>query len=143
MPSTSLPGMPYEAPMQGKVRHGGHPAKSVPMPYWLFSQMETRQLPDLGQVEALVEGALVDGAVAEVAQHHPAVSRYLIFEGHAGGHGDLGAHDAVAAEQVAPGVEEVHRAALAPGAARGLAEQLGHQRAFGSMPQARAWPWSR
>ena len=47
-------------------------------------------------------------------------------EGDAGGQRNLSADDAVAAEEVLVGVEEVHRAALALRAAADLAEQLGH-----------------
>ena len=51
-------------------------------------------------------------------------------EGDAGRHRDLRAHDAVAAEHALGGIEEVHRAALAPRDAGSLAEELGHDRAW-------------
>ena len=47
-------------------------------------------------------------------------------EGDAGGERDVAADDGVAAEEALVDVEEVHRAALALGAAGGLAEHLGH-----------------
>ena len=54
--------------------------------------------------------------------------RYLRGEGHARGQRQVAADDAVAAQEVVLGVEEVHRAAQALRAAGLLAEQLGHDR---------------
>ena len=68
--------------------------------------------------------------------------RYLLRERDASGERDVPADDAVAAEHVVLGVEDVHRAAEPLRAAGDLAEELGHQR-FAAMPLARARPWSR
>ncbi len=84
------------------------------------------QLPERGHVERLVEGAVVDRGLAEVADRHLVGVAVLGGERHAGRERDVPADDAVPAEEPERGVEEVHRAALAPAAARGLAEQLGH-----------------
>ena len=54
--------------------------------------------------------------------------RYLTGEGDAGGERDVPADDAVAAEHVVLGVEDVHRAAEPLRAAGDLAEELGQDR---------------
>src|SRR5205085_869245 len=95
-------------------------------------------------VERLVEGAVVDGGFTEVAHGDLVGAAVLGGECHAGGERDVAADDAVAAQEAELGVEEVHRAALAAGASRRLAEQLRHQRAASSAvpgvaPAALAW----
>ena len=55
--------------------------------------------------------------------------RYLIAKPTPVASGTCAADDAVAAEEVQRGVEQVHRAALAARAPVGRAEQLGHDRA--------------
>ena len=79
-------------------------------------------------MSAFVHRALVDGAVAEVADADPILAPVLDGEGDAGGQRDVAADDGVAAEKPLLDVEEVHRAALAPGAARHLAQQFRHAR---------------
>ena len=92
----------------------------------VFDDVDDGQLPEAGHVEGFVEGALVHGAVAEEADADLVALAVLDGEGDAGGDGDVAADDGVAAQEARLGVEEVHRAALALGAAGGLAQHLGH-----------------
>ena len=92
------------------------------------------QLPDGGHVEPLVEGAVVDGAVAEEGHRHAAgvllgitVSGELEGVAAARGLEDARAHDAARAEHADLGREEVHAAAAAAGAAGRPAEELGDE----------------
>jgi hypothetical protein len=87
----------------------------------VLDDVDDRQLPHAGHVEGLVDRALVHGPVAEVAEADLVLAAILDGEGHAGGQGDVAADDGVAAEEPLLGVEEVHRAALALGAAGQLA----------------------
>ncbi len=88
----------------------------------------TGRLPERGEVVGLVDGALVDRAVAH--EGHAGALQALVLEpvGEAGAERHLAADDAVAAPVVAGGVEEMHRAALALGAAGHLAVELRHER---------------
>ncbi len=76
----------------------------------------------------------MDGAVAEEADRRSAVFLLLLGEGHAGGQGNLAAHDAVSAPHALGVVEHVHRPALALGDPGGLAVELGHE-SFGLQAQ--------
>ena len=87
---------------------------------------DDRQLPQLGHVEALIDLALIGGAVAEISEADAAIARIFVLEGEAGAEADLGADDAVAAVEAMLDAEHVHRAALALGDAGGAAGQLGH-----------------
>ena len=107
-----------EAGVAMEVRAHRHPV--------VLDDVDDRELPEAGHVEGLVERALVHGAVAEVADADAVLAAILAGEGDACGERDVAADDGVAAEEPLLGVEEVHRAALALGAAGGLAEQLGH-----------------
>jgi len=73
-----------------------------------------------------VQGALVEGPVAEKAERHAPVLSVGLGQGHPRGHGYLCAHDAVAPEHALDRIEEVHRPALPSRYARRLAEELGH-----------------
>ena len=63
----------------------------------------------------------MDRPITEEAQDDAFLLAVADLEGHPGGHRDVGSDDAVASEHVPLGIEEVHRPALAPGAAVGLA----------------------
>ncbi len=75
-----------------------------------------------------MEGALVDRAVAEEAQHDLVGVAQADRVAHARRHRQVAADDAVAAEVAGGHVVEVHRAALAAADPADLAAQLGHQR---------------
>ncbi len=92
----------------------------------VLADPDHRQLPERGEVHRLVELALGDRAVAEVA--HADLIATLVVDGEpdAGGQGKMGADDGVAAEEVHTLVEQMHRAALTLAQAVAAAEQLGH-----------------
>src|SRR6185295_17471545 len=77
-------------------------------------------------VEALVDLALVGGAVAEIGQRHVIVAAILGGEGQAGPQRHLRANDAMAAEEALLPREHVHRAALAFGIAAAPAGEFRH-----------------
>ena len=87
---------------------------------------DDRQLPERDEVHRLAERALVGGAVAHHREDHVLRAEVVGRERDAAGEREAAADDAVAAEEAALGVEEVHRAAAAAGAAVDAAEQLGH-----------------
>ena len=121
---------------RGALDRGAHGVAVV------LDDVDDRQLPELGHVEALVDLALVGRAVAEIGQRDVVVAAVLVGEGEAGAERDLRADDAVAAVEVLLVGEHVHRAALAARIAAAAAGQLGHD-ALGVMPMASMWPWSR
>ena len=89
---------------------------------------DDRQLPQRGDVERLVERALLRGAVAEEREHDLALAADLRGVGGAGRVRDALRDDARGAEEAALDVGQVHRAAVAlaePGLA---AVDLGHHR---------------
>ncbi len=92
----------------------------------VLDDVDHRQLPELRHVEALVDLALVGGAVAEIGQRDVVVAAISVGEGKPGAERDLGADDAVAAEEALLHREHVHRAALALGIAAAAAGQLRH-----------------
>ena len=67
-----------------------------------------RQLPHGGQVDALVEQALVDGAVAEEGNHHPVLAPHVEAERRPGRDGDARADDAVGAQDAEAEIGDVH-----------------------------------
>ena len=79
-----------------------------------------------GEVQRLVEGAVVGGAVAEEGDADIVAAAAPGGEADADGVADAGADDAVGAEQADAAVIEVHGAAAAAADAVGLAEELGH-----------------
>ena len=89
---------------------------------------DDRQVPEPAHVERLVEGALVDGPVAEEADHDLVGLAQADGVAHARGERQVAADDAVPAEVAARHVVEVHAAALAAADAGGAAPQLRHQR---------------
>ena len=94
---------------------------------------------------ALVQGALLDGAVAEEAQRTAsAFLAVLLREGGPGRQRDVAARRCRCRRRSsARGSKRCIEPPLPLRAAGALAEQLGHHRVRGSMPQASAWPWSR
>ena len=79
-----------------------------------------------GEVERLVEGALVDRAIAEVAEAAAFAAEVFEAVGEAEAERGLAGDDAVAAPEVLVRREEVHRAALAFRAAGLFAEHFRH-----------------
>ena len=91
----------------------------------VLAHEEHRQLPDRGQVERLVEGADVGGAVAEERDRDLRRTPQLRGPGGAVGHRQVGADDGVRAEHPVVGLGEVHRAALGLADPGGPLHQLG------------------
>src|SRR5690606_25230592 len=92
----------------------------------VLDDVDDRQVPELGHVEALIDLALVGGAVAEIGEADGVLAAILGGEGEAGAGRDLGADDAVAAVEAVLVTEHVHGAALAGGEAAAAAGELGH-----------------
>src|SRR5688572_2743227 len=89
---------------------------------------DDRQLPQLGEVQLLVEQPLAQRALAEEAHRHLSGLQILRREGRAGGNPGAAADDRVGAQVAGARVGDVHRPALALAVAGFLAEQLGeHQ----------------
>jgi len=98
----------------GKVAHGGHELHRRRLAVAVVLGDEDRgELPDRGQVERLVELALVGGAVAEERDRHAARPLHLRGERRANREGDAGADDPVRAEHAPVEVGDVHGSALA------------------------------
>ena len=114
MPSTCSPGMAKDTPRWERSVVADERSIEVPMAYLLFSMMNTTgSFHSLRHVEALVDLALIGGAVAEVGEANAAVVAIAVGEGEAGAERHVGADDAVAAVEVLILGEHVHRAALA------------------------------
>ncbi len=79
----------------------------------VLDHIDHRQGPEFGHVEAFIDLALVGRAVAEIDEGHLAVAAIAIGHGQARAEADLGADDAVAAEEILVRGEHVHGAALA------------------------------
>ena len=79
---------------EARVDRGAHGVAVV------LDDVDDRQLPQLRHVEALVDLALVGGAVAEIGQADIVVLAVAVGEGEAGAERHLRADDAVAAEEV-------------------------------------------
>ena len=63
----------------------------------VLDDIDHRQLPQLGHVEAFIDLALVGGAVAEIGQADALVAAIFVGEGQARAQRHLGADNAVAA----------------------------------------------
>ena len=87
-----------------------------------------RQLENLREVERLVEGADVGGAIAEHAEDHIFGLAIPDSPATTGGERKVAADDPVAAHEAQPGVEHVHRSAATVRGARLFSEELGHHR---------------
>jgi hypothetical protein len=92
----------------------------------VLDDVDDRQLPQGGHVEALVDLALVDGTVAEIGQADVLGAAVLMGEGDAGAERHLGADDAVAAVEILLLAEHVHGAALALGIAAAASGEFSH-----------------
>ena len=94
----------------------------------VLADEERRQLPQLGEVERLVERPDVRRAVAEVRDGHARLASHLECERRAGDHRQAAADDGVRAEVAALDVVEVHRASVATRDALHLPVELRHDR---------------
>jgi hypothetical protein len=97
----------------------------------VLADEQHRQLPDRGQVQALVEGAVVHGPVPEERHGHPVRLQQLETVARAGRLEDARADNPAGAHQADFGGEQVHAAAAPPRAAGRPAVQLGDQLARG------------
>jgi hypothetical protein len=88
--------------------------------------VDHRKLPQLRHVEAFVDLALVRRAVAEIGQADKIIAAIAVGKGETGSERDLGANNAVAAEEVLLLAEHVHGATLALGIAAMASGQFGH-----------------
>ena len=93
----------------------------------VLADEQHRQLPDAGQVQPLVEGAIVHRTVAEERHRHAVGLQQHETVAGAGGLEDARADDAAGAHQADLRGEQVHAAAPAARAAGLAAEQLGDQ----------------
>src|SRR3954470_3200066 len=107
----------------GDVLVGGELAVAV-----VLAHEHDRQVEDLREVQALVEVAVVGGAVAEERDRDGALAGPLERESDAGGGGDAPADDPEAADQAVLERDDVHRAGAPAVDAGRPAEQLVHQR---------------
>ena len=93
----------------------------------VLEDVDHRQVVDRREVHRLVERALVQRPVAEVAQRDVVLLLVLDRKAQPHAQGALAADDRVPAVHVVRLVEQVHRPALALRAAGHLAEHLGHR----------------
>src|SRR5690242_6683148 len=92
----------------------------------VLADEQDRQLPERGEVHALVPGALVGRALAEEADHDRLGLPHLERQRRTDRVGDAGRHHRRRAHHVHRRIDQVHRARLAAGTAVHLAVQLGH-----------------
>ena len=111
-------------------------------PVVVLADEDGRNLPELCEVERLVERADVRRAVAEERDCDPRLAAELEGERGADDRGQAAADDCVRAQVAALDVVEVHRAAVAVRAAFDLPVELGHDlvrvRALGERVPVRA-----
>jgi len=84
------------------------------------------EIPQRGQIQSLVKSADVDGRLSEEADANLITTAILDRESDSGGDRNVATHDAMSAEEVCLGVEDVHGAALAARGSCVAAKQLGH-----------------
>ncbi len=94
----------------------------------VLADEQDRQLPDLGDIHRLVEGADIGRAVAEEGRRELAAAIELGRDAGADRNRQAAADDAEGADQALVDVGEVHRAADAAADTRCAAEQLGERR---------------
>ena len=92
----------------------------------VLDHVDDRQLPQRGHVEAFGDLALIDRAVAEIADGDRAVPAIAMGKGQARADRHRGADDPMAAKEILLAAEHVHRAALAVRIAAAPPGQLGH-----------------
>ncbi len=114
-----------EIGLRGGPRHRRAHGISV-----VLDDVDDRQLPQFGHVEALIDLTLVGGAVAEIGDAHGIIAAVAVGKGQTGAERHLRTDNAVAAIKVFRLAEHVHGAALALGVAPAASCQLGHH-AFG------------
>src|SRR6188474_366318 len=90
----------------------------------VLAREDHRQLPELREIELLVQKTLPECAFAEEADRHAILLQILRRIRGSGGDAGAAAHDRVRAKISRGRVGDVHRAALALAVARFLAEQL-------------------
>ena len=101
----------------------------------ILGDEDDRQVPDLRQIVALQDRALVGGTVPVEGHRHAAGLERLRRQRCPAGERTAGADDAIGAEHALGKVGDVHRAALASAHAVALAEDLLHH-PVGSTPLA-------
>ena len=105
----------------------------------VLADEDDRQLPDRGEVERLVKGALVVGAVAEERERDRAGAPLLGAERRADRDRQAAADDAVGAEIALRRLGDMHRAAAPLAIAALAAEELGeHRLELGALGDAMA-----
>src|SRR5215471_7568527 len=92
----------------------------------ILDDVEDRQLPQRGHVEALIDLALIGGTLAEISKADAIVSAIFVGEGDTGAERRRRAHDAVTAIEILLYREHVHGAAFAFGVAMAASGKLGH-----------------
>ena len=97
----------------------------------VLAHEDHRKVPDHCEVQGLVEGSDVGGAVTEEGHCHLIGPPHLGRPGSAVGYAQMGADDGVAAHHPVLDRGEVHRPTLAPEEAVVATEQLGHHRRRG------------
>ncbi len=123
LPAGDAPGLAVAREVlrgRGAIDRGAHAV------FVVLDDVEDGELHQRGEVEALIDLALVGGALAEIGGADAAVVAVVVGEGEAGADAHLGADDAVPAEEVLFAREHVHRAALAVRVAVAPAGEFGH-----------------
>src|SRR5215472_5811318 len=92
----------------------------------ILDDVEDRQLPQRGHVEALIDLALIGGTLAEISKADAVVSSIFVGEGDTGAERRRRAHDAVPAVEIPLDREHVHGAAFAFGVAMAASGKLSH-----------------
>jgi hypothetical protein len=136
-PLTLIERMSYASARFDMSSHTGECCQpGVDSAQWLFSQTNSRlRLPELPQVERLVEGADVRRAVAEERDRDARLVTQLEREARADDRRQPAADHGVGAVVAALDVVQVHRAAVAVRAALDLPVELA-MTAFGCVPRA-------
>ena len=92
----------------------------------VLHEADQRQLPEPGHVQRLVQGALVQGAVAHEAHHHAVAAGLLLRIRRTRRQRQPAGHDGVGAEEPRLRVAQVHRPAAPAAVAGRQPHDLGH-----------------
>src|SRR3954470_20750157 len=92
----------------------------------VLDDVDDRQLPQLGHVEAFIDLALIGRAVTEIGEANPAIALVFVAEAKPGAKRHLRADNTVPAVEFMLDAEHVHRAALALRDSSLAPRQLGH-----------------
>ncbi len=106
----------------GAVEVGSHAVAVI------FDHEDAGEFVDAAEVEGFVEGTLVDGTVAEVAECDAVFLTVLGSPAETGGQRNVATDNRVTTEEILFFVEEVHGAALAVGASGDFAVEFGEER---------------